>query len=69
VGTRPDGSFQKLLSEGASSREFVRLRRTIRKADGDRERAIALVCRCFTVRDLDALPAPLKAAALELLPQ
>ena len=49
--------------------KFVRLRRAIRKANGDRERAIALVCRCFTAWDLDALPAPLKNAALDLLPK
>ena len=69
VDAQPYGSFQQLLREDAASREFVRLRRAIRKGNGDRERAIALICRCSTVQDLDALPAPLKNAALELLPQ
>jgi hypothetical protein len=69
VDAQPHGSFQQLQREDAALREFVRLRRAIRKANGDRERAIALVCRCFTVWDLDALPAPLKNAALDLLPK
>jgi len=41
VDAQPHGSFQQLQREDAALREFVRLRRAIRKANGDRERAIA----------------------------
>jgi len=60
------GSFQQNLKDD-DSRELVRLRRAVRKTAGDREKAIALICRCFTVPNLDGLPAPLRTAALELL--
>jgi hypothetical protein len=49
------------------SDEFKRLRRAIDKAHGDRERAIAFVCRLYNVRTLDALPSAIRAAVHALL--
>jgi len=47
------GDRGRLLSE---SDDFKRLRRAVEKAHGDREKAIAFVCRLYNVRTLDALP-------------
>jgi hypothetical protein len=47
------GDRGRLLGE---SDEFKRLRRAVEKAHGDRERAIAFICRLYNVRALDALP-------------
>jgi hypothetical protein len=47
------GDRGRLLVE---SDEFKRLRRAVEKAHGDRDRAIAFVCRLYNVRTLDALP-------------
>ena len=58
---------QNLMVE--DSREFRDLRRAIAKAHGDRERAIRNICRQYGVRSLDALPAPVRSAARDLLGQ
>jgi hypothetical protein len=38
------------------SEEFKRLRRVVEKAHGDRDRAVAYVCRLYGVRTFEALP-------------
>jgi hypothetical protein len=58
------GDRGRLLVE---SDEFKRLRRAVEKAHGDRDRAIAFVCRLYNVRTLDALPGAIQSAALALL--
>jgi hypothetical protein len=58
------GDRGRLLGE---SDEFKRLRRAIDKAHGDRERAIAFVCRLYNVRTLDALPSAIRGAVHALL--
>ena len=47
--------------------EFKRLRRAVEKAHGDRDRAIAFVCRLYNVRTLDALPGAIQSFALALI--
>jgi len=66
VDAQPHGSLQQLQREDAALREFVILRRAIRKPNGDRKRAIALVCRCFAVWDPDALLAQSVVLAREV---
>jgi hypothetical protein len=56
----------RLLGE---SDEFKHLRRAVEKAHGDRERAIASVCRFYNVRTLDALPGAVRGAVVALLEQ
>jgi hypothetical protein len=63
-----NGSIRQNLMANAESREFRELQRAIAKAHGDRARAIKAVCRFYTVSDFDRLPAPIKSAALSLLP-
>jgi hypothetical protein len=58
------GDRGRLLGE---SDEFRRLRRAVEKARGDRDSAIAFVCRLYHVRSLDALPGAVRAATLALL--
>jgi cytochrome c5 len=53
-----------VLSRAPPSDEFKHLRRAIEKAQGDRERATAFVCRLYHVRGLDSLPGAIRAAAL-----
>ena len=49
------------------SSEFRRLRRAVEKAAGDRERAIRNLCRLYSVKGIDALPAAIRVATLALL--
>lgn len=63
-----NGSIRQNLMANTESREFHDLRRAIAKANGNRERAIKAICRLYTVSDFDRLPAPIKSAALGLLP-
>jgi hypothetical protein len=58
------GDRGRLLGE---SSEFRRLRRAVEKAHGDRDSAIAFVCRLYNVSSLDALPGAIRAATLALL--
>jgi hypothetical protein len=58
------GDRGRLLGE---SSEFRRLRRAVEKAHGDRDGAIAFVCRLYNVSSLDALPGAIRAATLALL--
>ena len=58
------GDRGRLLGE---SDEFKRLRRAIDKAHGDRERAVAFVCRLYNLRTLDALPSATRGAVHALL--
>jgi hypothetical protein len=60
------GDRGRLLGE---SDEYKRLRRAIEKAHGDRERAVAFVCRLYSVRTLDALPGAVRGAVVALLDQ
>jgi len=68
-----NGCKQDLQQKGDRGRlfgesdEFKRLRRAVEKAHGDRDRAIAFVCRLYNVRKLDALPGAIQSAALALL--
>ncbi len=61
-------SIRQNLIENTDSREFRELRRAIAKGQGDRARAIKAVCRLYAVADLERLPAPIRSAALSLLP-
>jgi hypothetical protein len=61
-------SIRQNLIENNDSREFRELGRAIAKANGDCERAIKAICRLYTVPDFERLPAPIKSAALSLLP-
>jgi hypothetical protein len=63
-----NGSLRQNLIADSDSREFRELRRAIAKAHGDRARAIKAICRLYTVPDFDRLPAPVRSAALSLLP-
>ncbi len=57
------------LSTGASdSVEHKALSRAISKADGDRDRAIRNVCRLYHVKDLEALPLPIRFVIRFALP-
>ena len=58
------GDRGRLLGE---SSEFKRLRRAVEKAHGDRDRAVAFVCRLYHVSSFEALPAAVRAATLALL--
>ena len=58
------GDRGRLLGE---SSEFKRLRRAVEKAHGDRDSAIAFVCRLYHVFSFEALPAAVRAATLALL--
>ncbi len=49
------------------SPEFRRLRRAVEKAAGNRERAVRNICRLYGVKDLDALPSAIRAAARALV--
>jgi len=49
------------------SDEFRRLRHEIAKAHGDRERAIAFVCRLYGVNRLEAMPSAIREATLALI--
>jgi hypothetical protein len=60
------GDRGRLLSE---SDDFKRLRRAVEKAHGDREKAIAFVCRLYNVRTLDALPGAVRGVVVALLDQ
>jgi hypothetical protein len=60
------GDRGRLLSE---SDDFKRLRRAVEKAHGDREKAIAFVCRLYHVRTLDALSGAVRGAVVALLDQ
>ena len=60
------GDRGRLLSE---SDDFKRLRRAVEKAHGDREKAIAFVCRLYNVRTLDALSGAVRGAVVALLDQ
>jgi len=59
-----DRARSRLVGE---SEEFRRLRHTVEKAHGDRERAIRNVCRLYGVNRLDALPGAIREATLALL--
>jgi hypothetical protein len=63
-----NGSIRANLMASAESREFRDLRRAVAKANGDRDRAIKAICRLYTVPDFDHLPAPVRSAAVSLLP-
>lgn len=57
------------LTTGASaSPEHRALMRAVAKADGDRALAIRNVCRLYTVKTLDALPAHVRLAVHDALP-
>ena len=60
-----------LISNACNSEsdDFKRLRRAVEKAHGDREKAIAFVCRLYNVRTLDALPGAVRGAVVALLDQ
>ena len=58
------GDRGRLLSESDSSAYAVPS-----KAHGDREKAIAFVCRLYNVRTLDALPGAVRGAMVALLNQ
>jgi hypothetical protein len=61
---RQKGDRGRLLGE---SNEFKRLRRAVEKAHGDRDRAMAFVCRLCHMSSFEALPAAVRAATLALL--
>jgi hypothetical protein len=62
------GSVRQNLIANVESREFRELQRAIGKANEDRARAIKAICRLYAVPDFDRLPAPIRSAALSLLP-
>ena len=58
------GERGRMLGE---SDEFRKLRHTIEKVHGDRNRAIRNVCRSYGVKAVEALPGAIQAAMLALL--
>lgn len=53
----------------ALSRDFKQLKRAIIKGGADRERAAHNICRLYGVKQLEALPSGIRAAAMSLLDQ